>query len=271
MPELPEVQTIKRYLDRKIRGKKIKNVCVKDKRILRQVSAEKFKASLKGKKVRKIIRRGKMLVLKLEDDLFLAIHLRINGILILSGKEEKFARIIFDFGDKLLNFCDSRVFAQAQLVKDWKVLPFVKKMGPEPLGLKKKDFVRLFENKKAKIKPLLMDQNFLAGIGNIYAQEAVFCAGVHPEARADRLNAGDLGKLYVCLVKILKKAISAGGSSVDVYLRPDGTQGKYASFLKVYQRNGKRCFKCKTRIKRIVSGARGTCFCPKCQKLKSAP
>ncbi|MCP4653078.1 MAG: bifunctional DNA-formamidopyrimidine glycosylase/DNA-(apurinic or apyrimidinic site) lyase [Candidatus Omnitrophica bacterium] len=264
---MPEVQTIKEYLSEKLVGEQIKNVVIKDERPIKGVSSEEFKETIKSKQVKEIFRRGKLLVFKLEEKLFLAIHLRINGILILSEKEERFARVIFDFGkNRLLNLCDSRVFAQVQLVSDWRKIPIVEKMGPEPLEMEKEEFAALFKGKKAKIKPLLMDQHFLAGIGNIYAQEAVFCAGINPESRANAIEPQRLEKLYQCLISILKKAISVGGSSVDVYLRPDGTKGRYESFLKVYQRNGQACFKCNSQIKRIVSGGRGTCFCPKCQK-----
>lgn len=111
-----------------------------------------------------------------------------------------------------------------------------------------------------------MDQNFLAGVGNIYAQEALFCAGVHPGRTADKIQKYELEKIYDCLVSILKKAIEKKGSSVDLYRQVDGKKGEFIAYLKVYQRAGQPCPKCKTPIEKKTIGARGTCFCPRCQK-----
>lgn len=266
MPELPEVETIRLQLCANVLGKKIKEVVIKDARVIKGVSKADFKSKVEHKIVKNVIRRGKVLILELASNLYLIIHLRISGWLVLSKTYEKFCRVglVLNNG-KILNFCDSRVLGEIKLTDNWHNLSIIKRMGPEPLTLKKDAFRCFFRGRKTQIKPLLMDQTFLAGIGNIYAQEAVFCAGIHPKRKADSLNKQELGKLYSCLVRILNKAIIKKGSSVDTYRQVSGESGGYLSFLKVYQRENKTCFLCGSLIKRIVAGGRGTYFCPKCQ------
>lgn len=267
MPELPEVETIRRQLSKGVLHQRIKEVVVKDDRVIKGVSAACFKDKVENKTIRDIIRRGKILILALADNLYLTIHLRISGWLILSKQYEKFCRVgwVLNSGD-ILNFCDARVLAEIKLIDDWKSLPIIKNMGPEPLEVSLPAFIKLFERKTTKIKPLLMDQNFLAGVGNMYAQEAVFCAGVSPERRADKIDKEEIEKIYTCLITILKKAIALQGSSVDTYRQLDGKEGRYTSLLKVYQRRKKPCFRCKTPIERKSIGGRGTYYCPHCQK-----
>ncbi|UCG35883.1 MAG: hypothetical protein JSW17_03775 [Candidatus Omnitrophota bacterium] len=139
-------------------------------------------------------------------------------------------------------------------------------MGPEPLEIKKENFLALFKNRKAMVKPLIMDQRFLAGVGNIYAQEALFCAGIHPERKANSIKKEKLEKLYECLISILRVAINKKGSSANTYRQLDGTQGSYIPLLKVYQREDEPCFKCKAPIRRKVMSSRGTYFCLRCQR-----
>jgi len=267
MPELPEVVTIQSQLKNKILNKKIKEVVIKNKRIIKGISSKKFKSKTEGKTVKGILRRGKVLIIKLENDLFLIIHLRISGWLILSKKEENHARVIFKLADgQMLNFCDRRALGEVKLINDWQKLSIIQTMGPEPLELKKTDFIQLFRGRRAKIKPLLMDQRFLAGIGNIYAQEVVFCAGIHPERGVDKIKKEKLEKIYYCLTAILKQAITKKGSSVDTYRQTNGKKGNFIPFLKVYRKENEACIRCKKPIKRKVIGGRGTYFCPHCQK-----
>jgi len=267
MPELPEVETIRLQLAKEVVTKTIKEVIVRDKRIIKGISSERFSAQVKGKTIKDILRRGKVLIIKLGESLYLIIHLRISGWLELSDKEEKSSRIILKLsGGKFLNFCDQRVLGEARLIDDWHNLPIIKEMGPEPFEIKKSEFVKLFEGKRTKIKPLLMDQKFIAGIGNLYAQEALFAARINPEQGADKLDKAQLELLFDCLRSILKKAIKSRGSSVDSYRQLDGDQGSYASSLKVYQREKEPCVVCKTPLKRKAIAGRGTCFCPQCQK-----
>lgn len=267
MPELPEVETIKRQLEEQILTQKIKEIIIERKKLIKEISPQTFKSKVEGKSIKDILRRGKVLIIKLEERLFLIFHLRISGSLILSNRKEDFAGVIFRLTDgRLLNFCDARVFGEIRLIDDWQELPFIKTMGPEPLELNKEDFAGLFAGKKGKIKPLLMDQKFLAGIGNIYAQESLFCAGIHPERKANQVKEKELEKIYDCLVSILKEAIKRKGTSIDTYRQIDGNKGKYTPFLKVYQRESKPCLNCKTPIERELIGGRGTYLCPHCQR-----
>ncbi|UCD15696.1 MAG: DNA-formamidopyrimidine glycosylase [Candidatus Omnitrophota bacterium] len=267
MPELPEVETIRLQLRRSVLNKKIKDVIVKDARVIKGISGSAFKTKVKNKTIKDVIRRGKVLILELGSSLYLVIHLRISGWLRLNKGIEKFCRVGFVLNNgRILNFCDSRVLGEIKLIGDYEKLPIIKSMGPEPLGLGKAKFIKLFEKKTTKIKPLLMDQNFLAGVGNIYAQEALFCAGVKPERKSNEIDKKELEKIYTCLISILRKAISKKGASVDTYRQIDGDEGEYIPLLKVYQRQAKPCFKCKSPIRRKSIGGRGTYFCPRCQK-----
>jgi formamidopyrimidine-DNA glycosylase len=267
MPELPEVETLKRQLNEQAVGQKIKQIIIQDNRLFKGISSGDFCKTVTGKTIQQVLRRGKVLVLQLESRLFLILHLRISGWLMLSQKVEPFARVLFKLSNnQILQFCDSRILGEIKLIDDWQKLPIIQAMGPEPLTIKKQEFIALFANKKTKIKPLLMDQNFIAGIGNIYAQEALFCAKLHPGRGAEKISRQELGKLYDCLKKILKKAISCQGSSSDTYRQIDGNQGTYCCFHAVYQRQNKPCLICKTPLQRSVLAGRGTVFCPKCQK-----
>ena len=267
MPELPEVETIKRQLTRKISGKKIIEVIITRKKLIKEIPPQTFPSKVEGKSIKEVSRRGKVIIVKLEDKLFLIFHLRISGWLILSEKIEKFSAVAFKLEDnKLLNFCDTRLFGEIRLIDNWQRLPFLKKMGPEPLNLKERQFIELFAGKKAKIKPLLMNQEFLAGVGNIYAQESLFCAGIHPEQTVNTLKREELKKIYYCLLSILKEAIKKKGTSIDTYRQISGKNGGYLPFLKVYRRENKPCLNCKTPIERKVIAGRGTYLCPHCQK-----
>ncbi len=267
MPEMPEVETIRCQLEKKVINKKIEETIIKDKRLIKEVSPDVFKSRTEGSAIQKILRRGKVLILQMEGGFFTVLHLRISGWIIVGKSIDKFSRVIFRFSDNTsFQFCDQRALGEIKLTEDWQSLPIVKKMGPEVLDLKREDFIALFKGKKSKIKPLLMDQPFLAGVGNAYAQEAVFCAGIHPSRTVNSLKENELGRIYDCLTAILKEAIKRKGSSLDTYRQIDGKEGGYAPFLKVYGRKGKPCFKCGSPIKREVIGGRGTYFCSHCQK-----
>ena len=266
MPELPEVETIRSQLKKTVLNKQIKDITVADGRVVKGTSLKSFILQAKGKRIRDVLRRGKVLILRLESDLFLVFHLRISGWIVVSNAGERFSRVIFRLSGSLqLHFCDRRVLGEIRLVKNWEKLSIIETMGPEPLEINKKEFLRLFIGKKTRIKPLLMDQHFLAGVGNIYAQEALFCAGIDPRKRAQDLLKSEINKLYHCLVSILKQSVDRGGSSIDTYRQIDGRPGGYVPLLKVYQRHGKPCMRCKTLIQRIVISGRGTCFCTQCK------
>jgi formamidopyrimidine-DNA glycosylase len=179
----------------------------------------------------------------------------------------KKSRVTFHLsGGKSVDFNDQRLFAELRLCDDWRALKFIQGLGPEPFDMTLKQFKDKLKGKKTKIKPLLMDQAFISGIGNIYASEILFGAKINPLRPAQSLNDRKKGALFTVIKKVLQKAIRYGGSSVDDYVRLSGKPGGYAAYHQVYGRAGKSCLVCRSAIKKITLGGRGTYFCPKCQK-----
>jgi formamidopyrimidine-DNA glycosylase len=266
MPELPEVETIKRDLEKIIIGKKITEVCVHNPAVIREPSVDKFKKGLTGVSFKKVLRKAKVLILELSNGKSLVIHLKMTGQLVYPGGGKK-ARVSFHLSDgKILDFNDQRLFAELRLLDDWSSLKFIRGLGPEPFDLTPDKFKEMLAPKKTKIKPLLMDQTFVSGIGNLYAAEILFRAKIHPERPAQSLSDKEKELLFKEIREVLIEAIHHGGSSVDDYVRLSGKQGGYASYHRVYGRENKPCLVCKTPIERISLGGRGTYFCPKCQK-----
>lgn len=266
MPELPEVETIRRELRERILNKRIIAVKINKKKVIKEPSLENFKKGLIGESIQEIIRRAKVLIFKLREDKFLIVHLRISGWF-LYGKEEEKARLIFYFSDgKVLNYMDQRLLGELRLRKEWRDLKFIKELGPEPFEIRLTEFKKILKSKKTKIKVLLMDQEIISGIGNIYAQEALFLARIDPRRAANTLKEQEIRLLYEKVISLLKEAIRYRGSSVDSYRDVEGNRGEMEERLKVYARKGEPCYVCKTPIKKITLGGRGTYFCPKCQK-----
>ncbi len=255
MPELPEVETIKRQLNRRIKGKKIKTVEVFLPRIVKY-PLEKFKKLVGGAKIKKIRRRAKLLIIELSNDYCLVIHFKLTGQLIFNGVPDKHTHLIYHFtdGSRLL-YNDLRKFGFVKVIAKKDLADFLKKekFGPEPLS---KDFTLslfkelLSKRKGAKIKPLLMNQNFLAGIGNLYSDEILFLAQVLPFRKAGTLKPMEIKRIYQGIKKILLLAVSRD----------------YLPLVKVYQREGQPCYICGTKIKRLKINGRSAHFCPVCQK-----
>jgi len=266
MPELPEVETIKRDLQKTVLGKKIIKVCVYNPMVIRESSPAVFKKSLEGLAIKNILRRGKLLILELSNGSALTIHLKMTGQLVYPGGFKN-SRVAFHLsGGKILDFNDQRLFGELCLVNDWKKIKFIQRLGPEPFDLTYGDFKGMLFKKKTKIKPLLMDQAFISGIGNLYVAEILFRAKIDPQRSAQNLTEEEKEGLYKEIRGVLTSAITHGGSSVDDYVRLSGQRGDYRRFHRVYGREAKPCFICKGLIKRITQGGRGTYFCPKCQK-----
>lgn len=266
MPELPEVETVKRELEKAVVGKRIKEVCVYAARVIREPSLKKFKKEIKGAIIRNILRKGKLLILELSNGKSLTIHLKMTGQLVYPGDTKK-SRVSFKLSDgKWLDFNDQRLFAELRLLDDWRSLKFVQNLGPEPFDLSFEGFKKILAQRKTKIKPLLMDQTVISGIGNLYAAEALFRAGINPAKPASSLSAARQGRLFKEIKDTLREAIKYQGSSVDQYVKLNGRAGDYVRFHKVYDRRGKPCKVCKKPIKRIALAGRGTYFCPKCQR-----
>lgn len=271
MPELPEVETIKRQLNRKIRGKRIKAVEVRLPRFVKY-PLKKFKQLVVQAKITSISRRAKLLIIELSNEYCLVIHLKLTGQLIFNGQATKHTHLIYHFTDNSqLIHNDLRQFGFVKVIPKKKLADFLakEKFGPEPLD---KNFtLNLFKEilnkrKGAKIKPLLMEQSFLAGIGNLYSDEVLFYAGVQPTRKVGSLKPKEIEKIYQGIKKILSAALSRRGTSADTYVDIEGKQGSYLPLLKVYRREGQPCFICQTEIKRFKMGGRSAHFCPKCQK-----
>ena len=267
MPELPEVETIKRELACALVGKKITEVVVHNPKVIREPVAAKFKLGLAGATIKGILRRAKLLLVELSNGKTLAIHLKMTGQLVYPGKGLPSARVSFYLSDgKILDFNDQRLFAELRLIEDWHALKFIQGLGPEPFDITPGQFKEMLASKKTKIKPLIMDQTFISGVGNLYAAEALFRARIHPARSANSLTDKEKVLLFKEIKDTLTEAIKYKGSSVDQYVQLSGEPGSYVKFHKVYDRAGKPCLVCKTLIKRISLGGRGTYFCPRCQK-----
>ncbi len=266
MPELPEVETIKRELEKAVLGKKITGLDVHNPKVIREPTVDKFKKGLVGAAIKQILRKAKVLILELSNGKSLVIHLKMTGQLVYPGDGKK-SRVSFHLSDgRMLDFNDQRLFAQLRLMTDWRDLKFIQGLGPEPFDISVEKFKEMLAAKKTKIKPLLMDQAFISGIGNLYAAEALFRAGIHPERPANSLSVKEQESLFKAIKLVLTQAIQHKGSSVDQYVQLSGKPGDYVKFHKVYGREGLPCLACKTKIKRTSLGGRGTYFCPRCQK-----
>jgi formamidopyrimidine-DNA glycosylase len=266
MPELPEVETIRRELEKAVLGKKIVGVVLNNPKVIKEPKRENFIRELKNNQIKDILRKGKLLLFELSSGKSLAIHLRMTGQLIYPGNA-KLSRVSFKLSDgKFLDYRDRRLLGELRLVDDWRSLKFIKELGPEPFDIKVEQFKEMLSKKKTKIKPLLMDQTFISGVGNLYVAEALFRAKIHPERPANSLSDKEKEALFKEIKDTLNEAIKYKGSSVDQYVQLSGERGDYVRHHKVYDRERKPCLVCKTPIKRISLGGRGTYFCPKCQR-----
>ncbi len=287
MPELPEVETIKLGLQRKIVSLKIKDI-----QVLNPKSFQGEASQIIGSKVVSVFRRAKMLGIKLSNDLALLIHLKMSGQLILkqnSKKAEdrfvgghptqdmlgelpnKSTRVIFEFdnGSKLY-FNDQRKFGWIKLIesKQEKLDNLFGKLGPEPL---EKGFTqqilkeRLLKRKNTAIKVVLLDQTIIAGIGNIYASEALFNAKIDPRIKVGSLTKDQLKRLHSGIIKALQDGVKYGGSTKTHFVDAEGKKGLFLDYAKVYFRDKKNCLNCSSTILKITLGGRGTFYCPNCQ------
>ncbi len=279
MPELPEVETIRRQLQKLIVGKKIREVKVNLPKMVKLPSG-KFRKTIIGATVKEVRRRAKILIIELSNGWSLLIHLKLSGRLIFRKKGEELGpedirwnHLIYYFSDDSRLFHnDLRQFGYVKLVKTGELGDFFKKekLGPEPLkkNFSFDEFLAILKKKpKAKIKQSLMDQQNIAGIGNIYSDEILFFARIHPLRKVKNLNPSEIKKVFEGVRKILPEAIRFGGSSVRDFLDALGEEGGYVPKLKVYGREGEKCSRCGAIIKRIKIGSRSAHFCPKCQPL----
>jgi len=301
MPELPEVETVKNGLNKFIVGKAVAGVSFDWPKGFPN-SASSVDTFLVGATVRQVRRRAKVLIIQLSSGYSLVIHLKMTGQMVYVGNgagaevpgslndrfgaghpndsligslPDKSTRVIFTFSDGAhLYFNDQRKFGWVRLLPTVEVdqMDFMKKLGPEPLGedFNAKQFVqRLQRRKNSAIKAVILDQSVIAGIGNIYADESLWGAKVHPATTVANVSTAKLNKLFNEIVYVLRLSIEKGGSSDKNYVNAEGKKGSYLQFARVFRREKLPCPRCATVIQKTRVAGRGTHFCPKCQKVKT--
>jgi formamidopyrimidine-DNA glycosylase len=259
VPELPEVETVVRSVAPHLAGRKIVSADFRSK-FVTPGNRKKLALQVAGRTIQGVRRRGKFIVVTLDEG-FLSIHLGMTGKLLLEGREGDHTHGIFRLDRGTLLYDDPRQFGRIEWAPKR-----IEKLGPEPLEISLEDFVERFRSRKAQAKSLLMNQSFLAGLGNIYVDEALFAAGIHPLAIASKVSKPRIAKLYQAIQEILRLAIEQRGSSISDYVDAEGNRGFFQIMHRAYARDGEPCLKCGTIIKKIVVGQRGTHFCPECQK-----
>ena len=274
MPELPEVETVKRTLQGLVKGKMIQNVQVHLPRIIRHPEVEEFQRVLEGKVIEDIERRGKFLLFRISEGMTLISHLRMEGNYGLFEEGEPVAKhthVIFTFSDGTeLRYRDVRQFGTMDLIKSEDVLSHssLSKLGYEPFdeGFTAAIFYQGIKTRRKSIKTTLLDQAIVTGVGNIYADEILFRSKVSPQTIAGDLSKKQANIIYENIKIVLTEAIDAGGSSVKSYVNGQGEMGMFQQQLYVYQKHGEPCQVCGEEIQKIRHGGRGTHFCPKCQR-----
>lgn len=266
MPELPEVETIRTELLPWVLERQFVGVNVLDRKLVQSLPAGGLQ-SLVGQSVQNLKRRGKYLIFHLSNKKSLIIHLRMTGRLLVDPREiDKYARAIFLFsGGMKLCFSDMRRLGVIYLVEDAESV--VSKLGVEPLSdsFTIELLLKLIRRHRIPIKVALLDQSIIAGIGNMYADEALFAAKVHPLILTDELSIQQAQNLYYSIGSVLSSAIRNKGASIDTYIRPDGELGTAQVQFKVAHRKGEPCYVCQALIQRIMLRGRGSYFCPRCQ------
>ena len=289
MPELPEVETVVRGLNRLILKKKIMQVKHDWPKSFPNLEKD-VNDFMIGAEISKVQRRGKAIIIKLNNGWALVTHLRMTGQMVYRGEENwgaghpnddflndlpnKSTRVEIDFEDQTkLFFNDQRKFGYMKLLPEPEIeeLSFFQKLGPEPL---EDNFTveifkeRLLKKKNSLIKPTILDQSVIAGVGNIYADEALWRAKIHPETRIKDFSNIDFKNLHESIRFVMNKSIEKGGSTDRNYVNADGSRGNYLEYAAVYHKNGQPCKRCGTEISKIRVGGRGTHFCENCQKIK---
>ena len=289
MPELPEVETIVRDLRSHAMGKVIAGLVLRHKAVhhLLNTDTEVFYQGLMNQTIITVLRKGKYIILPLSNNNVLVLHLGMTGRLLLREvpdldfvdqleQLDKHTHMVIELLDPSgeeedleLHFNDVRLFGNIWLledVKDIEVLdiPGLRGLGPDALGITLVQFEDVMRTKRT-VKASLLDQSKLAGVGNIYADEACFCAGIHPAQKGISLSDEQLGKLWLAVKAVLKQGIRYRGSSTSDYTTPDGSEGSYQNYHRVYQKTGQKCVECGAVIERIKIAGRSTHFCPSCQ------
>jgi len=273
MPELPEVETVARGLQREIAGRRVVSVTLGKTDFMD--NPEEIERQLPGAEIRAVERYGKFMLLRLRraeaaEEAALLVHLGMTGAMMpraVSQPHAKHTHLVALLDDgRELRYVDSRRFGRMALLAGEALREELRRFGADPLEAPLDEFTRRIGERRARIKALLLDQHVLRGVGNIYADESLWKAKIHPAEIGARLQPEQLGKLYRALQEILKRSIALRGSSISDYLDAEGEPGEYQLHHKAYGREGKPCYRCKTPIKRMVVAGRSSYFCPNCQK-----
>ena len=273
MPELPEVETIRRDLAAAIVGRRVLRSEVLDASLVHAPSVAAFSRGLCGKTVQLVGRRGKYLLVHLDDGV-LVLHLMMSGRIFLRPADDpvEHTRLIVEFDEgPALHFVDTRRFGRAWLLPPPAIDTLLASLGPEPLepGFDGRVLRAALEGRRRAIKPTLLDQRIVAGVGNIYADEALWLARIHPDTPAGSLSLRRLNNLARAIVATLRAGIEHGGTSFRTHVGSDGERGRYQERLNVFQRTGEPCPRCGRAIERLVIGQRGTHICPRCQRRRA--
>jgi formamidopyrimidine-DNA glycosylase len=275
MPELPEVETIRRQLAPALEGRALQRLEVVDQRWCDPAPAEELAAATAGRTVEAVTRRGKYLTLELSDEVHVVMHLRMTGNLLLVGTGEDelgrpHLRVRFDFGDERLLFVDVRRFGTGVVLLGDAARDqyFASRLGVEPLSTDfTADALRLLaKGRRAPVKAFLLTQERIAGVGNIYADEALYRARIHPLRPVGTLRRPQIADLRDAVVASLKAGIDARGATIDDFRHSDGAQGSFQDRFMVHLREGEPCERCGTTIVKLRAAGRGTYVCPRCQR-----
>jgi formamidopyrimidine-DNA glycosylase len=272
MPELPEVETVAAGLRNSIVGQRIVSGRLLSKQLTR-VNPKNFFSIVSGRTIQSVTRKGKQMIIELSDGWVLWVHFMMTGklwLLALKEPETKFDGAVFELrplGKKLV-FYDQRRFGRLKLLRKEELgrLKEFARLGPDALEILSDEFVQRLKERRKNLKSLLLDQTAVAGLGNIYADESLFLAKIHPAAISSRISSPRLSVLHSAMREVLTRAIQAGGSTIRDYSALDGRWGYFQIEHQVYQRTGEPCLICGCKIKRIVVTQRSTHFCPRCQK-----
>jgi formamidopyrimidine-DNA glycosylase len=270
VPELPEVETIRRGLAPAVEGRVLRSLEVTDERWCRPLSPRELADATRGRRVERLGRRGKYLIFELTDDVFLTVHLRMTGTLLLDpDPATPHSRVVFDLGDRRLQFVDPRRFGtgELQLGLDAHEAFLAERLGLEPFdpAFDGGHLRELARGRRAPVKAFLLDQRQIAGVGNIYADEALYRAKIHPLRPVGALKRAQLDLLAETVVASLEAGIDAKGASIDDFRDPYGAQGSFQDRFLVHLREGEPCGECGTTIVKLRAAGRGTYVCPKCQ------
>lgn len=267
MPELPEVETIVRHIRPKIRGKRILELWSNTPRLFRNhVGLDEVRRILKGKIIQGVSRKGKNIVIHLSGGHVLLIHLMMSGRLLLESRrpQDQYIRFWIRLSNsRFLCLHDTRKFGWIRLLRSGDHGRL--NLGMDALTISPDGFRKIIQARLARIKALLLDQSLISGVGNIYSDEALWHAGIHPLRKADSLSESEIAKLLRAIRRVLNLAVKKQGSSMRSYRTPDGNQGGYYAIRKVYHRAGEHCSRDGAIIKRLVVGQRSAHFCPKHQ------